>query len=133
MTTATFKRARSKPTTSNTALDLLNAAGTKNFTSTALGALEDAQTDTLKRARMELKTTHAAKDLLSLAAAVDGMDLTAFVLGPAMDKARKVLAEYATITLNREGQLALAQLLSTPAQPTNAIRELMSLPDLNKA
>ena len=133
MTTATFKRARSKPTTSNAALDLLNAAGTKNFTSAALDALEGAQTDTLKRARMELKTTHAAKDLLSLAAAVDGTDLTAFVLGSAMDKARKILSEYATITLNREGQLALAHLLSTPAQPTDAMRELMSLPDLNKA
>jgi hypothetical protein len=35
---------------------------------------------TLKSARMELKTTEEAKELLSLAAALDGMDLTAFVL-----------------------------------------------------
>jgi uncharacterized protein (DUF1778 family) len=133
MTTATFKQAHSNPATSNATPDFLNAAGTKDCTSAALGALEGVQTDTLKRARMELKTTHAAKDLLSLAAAVDGTDLTAFVLGSAMDKARKVLSEYATITLNREGQLALAHLLSTPVQPTDAMRELMSLPNLNKA
>ncbi len=34
----------------------------------------------LKLARMELKTTFDAKDLLNRAAALDGMDLTSFVL-----------------------------------------------------
>jgi uncharacterized protein (DUF1778 family) len=85
---------------------------------------------TLKSARMELKTTDEAKQLLSLAAALDGMDLTAFVLGPAMDKARKVLSEYANISLTREGQTKLANLLLQPTAPTDAMRELMNMPDL---
>lgn len=85
---------------------------------------------TLKSARMELKTTDEAKELLSLAAALDGMDLTAFVLGPAMDKARRVLSEYANISLTREGQARLASLLLQPAAPTDAMRELINMPDL---
>lgn len=89
-------------------------------------------TATLKRARMELKTTDAAKEMLSLAAAMDGMDLTAFILGPAMDKARKVLTEHASISLTREGQEKLANLLLDAAPPTDAMRELMGLPGLTR-
>ena len=50
-------------------------------------------TATLKPARMELKTTYDAKELLNRAVALDGMDLTSFVLGSAMEKARQVVAE----------------------------------------
>lgn len=83
---------------------------------------------------MELKTTEAAKELLSLAAALDGTDLTAFILNTAVEKARKVVAEHNAIMLSRDGQEALAGLLqSAPGRPTKAMRELMSLPDLNKA
>ncbi|HEU4372962.1 MAG TPA: DUF1778 domain-containing protein [Telluria sp.] len=88
---------------------------------------------TLKSARMELKTTEEAKELLSLAAALDGMDLTAFVLGPAMDRARKVLSEHTSITLTREAQAKLVSLLLQPTEPTEAMRELMNLPDLPTA
>lgn len=88
----------------------------------------------LKRARMELKTTEAAKELLSLAAALDGTDLTAFILNTAVERARKVVAEHSAIALSRDGQEALARLLqSAPSQPTKAMHDLMSLPDLKKA
>ena len=90
------------------------------------------KTATLKRARMELKTTDAAKDMLSLAAAMNGMDLTAFILGPAMDKARKVLTEHANISLTRDGQAKLANLLLRPTPPTDTLRELMDMPGLSK-
>ena len=86
-------------------------------------------TATLKPARMELKTTFDAKELLNRAAALDGMDLTSFVLGPAIEKARQVVAEHALISLTKAGQAALAQLLSNPPEPTAAMNELMSLAD----
>src|SRR5665811_798903 len=57
------------------------------------------QTAPLKPARMELKTTYDAKELLNRAAALDGMDLTSFVLGPAIERARKVLSDHAIICL----------------------------------
>ena len=83
-----------------------------------------------RQARMELKTTTDMKDLLSQAAALDGLDLTSFVLGPAIEKARKVLSEHASIALSQKGQAALIKLLQTPSQPTHAMKDLMALPDL---
>ena len=83
-----------------------------------------------RQARMELKTTTDMKDLLSQAAALDGLDLTSFVLGPAIEKARKVLSEHASIALSQKGQVALTRLLRTPPQPTQAMKDLMALPDL---
>jgi uncharacterized protein (DUF1778 family) len=80
---------------------------------------------------MELKTTSAMKEMLGQAAALDGMDLTSFVLGPAIEKARKVLSEHAGITLAKQGQLALVQLLQAQKPPTQAMQDLMALPDLS--
>ena len=84
----------------------------------------------MRQARMEFKTTTGMKQLLSEAAALDGLDLTAFVLGPAIEKARKVLNEHASISLAKQGQAALVQLLHAPRQPTKAMKNLMALPDL---
>ncbi len=84
----------------------------------------------LRQARMEFKTTVDMKALLSQAAALDGLDLTSFVLGPAIEKARKVLSEHASITLAKEGQVALVRLLAKPSPPTAAMKELMDLSDL---
>ena len=90
----------------------------------------EAATQNLRQARMELKTTSVMKELLGQAAALDGMDLTSFVLGPAIEKARKVLSEHASITLAKHGQLALVQVLQAQKQPTQAMKDLMALPDL---
>ena len=87
------------------------------------------QTATLKPARMELKTTYEDKELLNQAAALDGMDLTSFVLGPAIEKARKVVSDHAIIALTKSGQATLAGLLAKPPKSTEAMRQLMSLPD----
>lgn len=83
-----------------------------------------------RSARMELKTSAAMKELLNQAAALDGLDLTSFVLGPAIEKARRVLNEHNAIELSRQGQLALVELLTHRPEPTEAMKELMSLPDL---
>ncbi len=83
----------------------------------------------LRQSRMEFKTTAEMKELLSQAAALDGLDLTSFVLGPAVEKARKVLSDHANIALSQRGQLALVQLLSQPQPPTQAMKDLMALPD----
>ncbi|MEO7232266.1 MAG: DUF1778 domain-containing protein [Polaromonas sp.] len=79
---------------------------------------------------MELKTTTDMKELLCQAAALDGLDLTSFVLGPAIEKARKVLSEHASITLAKQGQAALVQLLHAQQPPSQSIKRLMALPDL---
>lgn len=86
-------------------------------------------TTTLRPARMELKTTKDAKELLGQAAILDGMDLTSFVLGPAIERARKVLADHAIISLSKKGQSALVRVLDNPPKPNKAMKELMNLPD----
>lgn len=89
-----------------------------------------AATVSLRQARMEFKTTTDMKNLLSQAAALDGLDLTSFVLGSAIEKARKVLNEHANITLAQQGQAALVHLLQASAPPNQAMQALMALPDL---
>lgn len=84
----------------------------------------------LRAARMELKTTNETKNLLSEAAILDGMDLTSFVLGPAIEKARRVIQEHSNIALAKQGQLALVHLLSGPKAPGTAMKDLMDLPEL---
>lgn len=85
---------------------------------------------TLRQARMELKTTSDTKELLMRAATLCGLDLTSFVLNQAVEKARKVILDHDNIALTKQGQLALAQLLSTPQVPTPSMKHLMALPDL---
>ncbi len=85
----------------------------------------------LRDARLDFKTTDSTKTLLSQAAALDGVDLTSFVLGPAVEKARRVISEHASIALAKQGQMALAQLLLSPkAAPTESMKRLMEVPDL---
>lgn len=85
---------------------------------------------TLKSARLELKTTPDAKELLASAAALDGIDLSAFVLSSAIEKARAILRDHATIALSAKGQAQLAQLLMAQPEATEAMRELRALPRL---
>ena len=80
--------------------------------------MENSNASNLRQARMEFKTTADMKDLLTHAAALDGLDLTSFVLGPAIEKARKVIQEHNSITLSKQGQVALVELLNTQPKPT---------------
>ncbi|MGS1026869.1 type II toxin-antitoxin system TacA family antitoxin [Burkholderia glumae] len=84
----------------------------------------------LKDARVEFKTTSDTKDLLNLAAHLGGMDLSSYALGVLIENARQVVAAHTLISLTREGQKNLIAALSDPQPPTDAMKELMSLPDL---
>lgn len=84
----------------------------------------------LKQARMEFKTTEETKDLLTEAAQLSGVDLTAFVINSATDRARAVLAEMSTLKLNAEEHARFVQALSNPPVPTQALKQLMELPEL---
>ena len=86
----------------------------------------------LKRARITLRTTNEAKEMLTLAAAISGMDLTSFVLGAAMDKARDVLSSHANIALSPAGQATLFSMLRNPQPPNNAMLELMDMTELSR-
>lgn len=82
----------------------------------------------VKDARMELKTTKETKELLSRAALLDGMDLSAFMLASAIEKARAVLKDHAAITLSTEGQQKLVNLLNEQPEPNKAMKQFRDMP-----
>lgn len=84
----------------------------------------------VKDARMELKTTKETKELLSKAAILDGMDLSAFMLASAIEKARAILRDHALITLSAEGQQQLVNLLQAEPEPTEAMQAFRKQPRL---
>lgn len=84
----------------------------------------------VKDARMELKTTKETKELLSKAAILDGMDLSAFMLACAIEKARAILKDHAVIDLSAEGQKKLAALLNEQPAPNEAMKHFRDTPRL---
>lgn len=89
------------------------------------------RTLTMKDARMELKTTKETKELLTKAAVLDGMDLSAFMLASAMEKARAIFRDHAAIHLSSEGQKKLVNLLEKQPEPTQEMKSFRAKPRLN--
>lgn len=84
----------------------------------------------IKDARLELKTTKETKELLNKAAALDGMDLSAFMLASAIEKARAILKDHTAIQLSAHGQKTLVSLLNQQPEPTEAMQNLRQMPRL---
>ena len=78
-----------------------------------------------KNARVELKTSSDLKDLLREAAAAAGLDLSAFILNAALERAESVLDNQRRRQLSTESWQQVNQLLSEPAAPTLALQTLM--------
>ena len=90
-------------------------------------------TNTSQMTRIGLKTTASVKDLIETAAAIQGVTVTDFILEAVIEKSRRVLHEHRTITLSREGQLALVKILGESTEPTQQMKELMALPRLQRS
>lgn len=79
---------------------------------------------TLKKdARLDLKTTQQNKELLAQAALLRGVDMTSFIIEPALKVARQVVEQ---VQLQHSEQAALFKALSKPAQPTEGLKDLLS-------
>ncbi|MEH6581828.1 MAG: DUF1778 domain-containing protein [Halioglobus sp.] len=86
----------------------------------------------LKNARMELKTTQSLKQMLTRAAAFSGVDLTAFVLSSAEEKARNVIEHHDSLALSRDDQERFLEILSQPPKPPAALKKLMGMARLSE-
>lgn len=91
---------------------------------TSLAALPGTD-KALKNARVELKTSSDAKNVLREAAEALGLDLSAFILSAAMERAESVLDNQRRRELSDKSWELMNQLLSEPAQPTLALKALM--------
>ncbi|MBV6817808.1 DUF1778 domain-containing protein [Rahnella sp. PD12R] len=79
----------------------------------------------IKSARVELKTSPDLKELLREAAAAAGLDLSAFILNAAIERAENVLENQRRRELSSQGWQQINQLLAEPAAPTLALQALM--------
>ncbi|MBD2780666.1 type II toxin-antitoxin system TacA family antitoxin [Xenorhabdus szentirmaii] len=79
----------------------------------------------VKNARVELKTSTELKETLRQAAQVAGVDLSAFILNAAFERAEEVLENQKRRELDEENWRNLNMLIAEPASPTLALRALM--------
>ncbi len=80
-----------------------------------------------KDARLDLKTTAQNKELLAQAALIRGVDMTTFIMMPALKAAREVVEYNEKLKLNQQEQQSLFTALSKPVKPTNDLKELLSV------
>ena len=83
----------------------------------------------MKTERMELKTNALLKQTLEQAAALEGTNLTAFVLSAAAEKARQVMLEKQFLALSASGWQRLNQSLTRRTTPTQALTALFEEKD----
>ncbi|MBD2809723.1 DUF1778 domain-containing protein [Xenorhabdus sp. Vera] len=74
-----------------------------------------------KNARVELKTSTELKETLRQAAQVAGVDLSAFILNAAFERAEEVLENQKSRELDEENWRTLNMLIAEPASPIRAI------------
>lgn len=76
-----------------------------------------------KDARLDLKTTAQNKELLAQAALLRGVDMTSFIIEPALKAAKEVIEQLHLQTVEQE---ALFNALSKPSAPTEGLKDLLS-------
>ncbi len=75
--------------------------------------------------RIEFRVKAEEKALLAKAALIEDMKLPQFVLGPALKRARKIVADANRILTTERGYLDVLDALANPPQPTEALMEAM--------
>ena len=80
-----------------------------------------------KTARLEYRTTPAAKAAIQQAAALLGVDESAFVTATMLERARATIAAHERTVLSEADRAAFFAALDAPAAPTPALREAIAL------
>jgi uncharacterized protein (DUF1778 family) len=75
-----------------------------------------------KTERLEARIPGDAKAILTKAAALQGRSLTDFVVGSALDAARRVIRESEILELSERDQTAFAEALLSPPRAARALR-----------
>lgn len=83
--------------------------------------------DEPKSARMEQRTRPHVKSTIEQAAALMGVDATAFVTNAAYERARETIAAHERTMLSAEDRHVLLAALENPAAPTDSLREAFKL------
>jgi len=78
-------------------------------------------------ARINLRTSLEVKEMIERAAAAVGATVSSFMLQNATEVARRVLAEQEVIVLSDRDRDAFLKAIDNPAEPTQALIDLMRL------
>ena len=78
-------------------------------------------------ARINLRTSPEAKALIERAAAIMGSTVSSFMLQNAYEAARRIVADKDTLMLSQEAFEAFVASSEHPAEPTQALTDLMAL------
>ena len=81
----------------------------------------DATTTEMKR--LEARVPGHTKELLERAALLEGRSLTDFIIEAGVRRAREVIRESETISLNRADQIRLAEALLNPPEPNAKLKK----------
>lgn len=92
----------------------------------AFGKLGDS-VDEGKTTRMEQRTKPHVKAVIQEAAALMGVDETAFVTGAAYERAQATIQAHERTVLAEEDREVFLAALSNPPEPTPALREMAEL------
>ena len=84
----------------------------------------------IKDARIDIKTTAETKAFLKAAAALEGLNMSSFIISAAMQHASEVIKAHKIMNLSPEDQLNFANLIKSSVGPTQAMEELRGMPRL---
>jgi uncharacterized protein (DUF1778 family) len=82
-----------------------------------------------KTARMEQRTKPHVKETIEKAAALMGVDATAFVVSSAYDRAQQAIEAHERTVLTREDRDVFLSALDNPPAPTETLRNAFKLHD----
>ena len=83
---------------------------------------------TVKDDRLQVRVDPEAKRLLEMAAQASHLNLSAFVLQAARDRAEELLADRVALTLSPEAAVAFEAALQAPAQVNTRLAEALRRP-----
>lgn len=75
--------------------------------------------------RLSLRLTEGAKTQLRAASEIAQQDLSSFVLGAALEKARTIQMENLVITLSPDDFAFLQEVIANPGEPPEKLRRLL--------
>lgn len=81
----------------------------------------------IESARINLRTSPEAKALIERAAAIMGATVSSFMLQNAYEAARRIVADKDTLMLSQNAFEAFVATCEHPAEPTQALIDLMAL------
>lgn len=79
------------------------------------------------RDRLHLRVSHDVKEMLEEAAALStGGDVTAFVVGAAAERARRILTDLEVTRIEDDTRRRFYDLMMNPPEPSDALKRLLA-------